>query len=373
MANDQRRRDKKRRKEEKKKKQTIAYVNEKTRLARQPARPHISIDPTGGDPVFVKRVQDAAADIPLEVSKGCPEDVARVLDMNRVAPPGIVRQALHAEAKLNCDTLAERADYVGSLLFGASDYVGESIFSRLPEAYQQKLLPDYMFWPLLTESGFVINFQFLDRHYGEKGTFYYSNKKPTVKINDAAWAVCFSAHAIERMVERSNFLDYLTYTHYRLCAMYLKNCTHYDSITMANGQPALRILLGAHELFTLKQFYEHLKLITGQEITETKTASPAYVLGYCPVDCKGRYAAAITLLYPGYDGTPEDALVRSARISPQERRKLLDMAVGNKTVRVVNDGYHEALRWYHNHGAPQVLLMDNSYFDGPNGLLGRTP
>jgi hypothetical protein len=42
---------------------------------------------------------------------------------------------------------------------------------------------------------------------------------------------------------------------------------------------------------------------------------------------------------------------------------LLAMADDNKTVRVVNEGRHEAIRWYHENGVPQVMFPKRRLFE----------
>jgi len=38
------------------------------------------------------------------------------------------------------------------------------------------------------------------------------------------------------------------------------------------------------------------------------------------------------------------------------------MADDNKTVRVINEGRHEAIRWYHENGVPQVIFPQRRLF-----------
>jgi len=355
MANDQRRRDKKRRKEEKKKKQTIAYVNEQTRLAKLAARPIISIDPRGGDPVFVKRVQEAAADVPLEESSGCPRQVSTLLELNMTRNSNGTTHIVRIEEGPPLDRSGDQVARGYARVNEAADYVGEAIFSRLPPAYQQRLLPEYMYWPRLTPNGIRISFGFMERQLQDTGACYYSKHSPTVTINGAQWIMGYSTHAIERILERSNFENHPTFSNYKNCAYFLRECTYFQAVELADGAPAVRAFMTESIVSSERQFDDHIKLITGQADIRQRTVRPAYVLGYFPVACMGRFAKATTMLYPGYNGTPEDGLVRSAKIPQADRERLLSMASSNNRVRVTNDGRHEAIRWYHDHGIPQVI------------------
>jgi hypothetical protein len=359
MAKDRRKIEKKRRKEAAKAKRAVAYAAAKKREAN---RPKVTVDPTGGDPVLVKRIQGISRGISLEESGGCPAEVADlVARCMRDGPEETVRE-IHAQAALEYDHERDILRQSAMRFRAAVAYVGERVLDELPEAYQKKLLPNYYFFPEVAPEGVRIRFGFLDRVKRETGWGYYSQHKPTVSINGADWIVCFSEHAIERIVERSSFEDRVTYTHYMDCVNYLDGCVYFEPVNMANGQPAIRLFMtdGLHG--DIGPYNEYLQKITGATDVSQLPVDPAYVLGYCAVGCKGQFAKAISMLYPGYDGTPEDTLVRTKILSKPEQQRMLKMAEGNKTVRVINEGRHEAIRWYHENGVPQVLSMQRRLF-----------
>lgn len=100
MAQDHRKLEKKRKKEAAKAKRAFAYVAAKKREA---ARPRVTIDPAGGDPVFVKRVQNAIAHISLEESGGCPADIAELIARFRRDGPEETLRHLRSQAALQYD------------------------------------------------------------------------------------------------------------------------------------------------------------------------------------------------------------------------------------------------------------------------------
>jgi len=369
MAKDRRKIEKKRKKEAAKAKRANAYAAAKKREAE---RPKVTVDPTGGDPVLVKRIQGIVRGISLEESGGCPAEIADLIARCMRDGPEETARKIHAQAALEYDHHRDVVGQSARRFHATVAYVGERVLEELPEVYQKKLLPDYFFFPEVAPEGVRIRFGFLDRVKRETGWGYYSQHKPTVTINGADWIVCFSEHAIERIVERSSFEDRVTYTHYMDCVNYLDGCVYFEPVNMADGTPALRFLMtdGLHG--NTDRYHEYLRKITGVEDLNQLPSTPAYVLGYCPVDCKGQFAKAISMLYPGYDGTPEDMLVRTAITSKVEQQRMLMMAADNKVVRVINEGRHEAIKWYHENGVPQVVSLKRRLFEWAHHLTRPT-
>lgn len=351
-----RKKQKKRRREAKEKKRTDVYSAEKTRRANKRNRPQLYVDPKGGDPVFVKRVQAAASSISLEESEGCPHEVASLVRLFFEMDFVDAVRHIRSEAALRHDHQHEIYNEEQQKLWAVGVYVGERIFEQLPEAYQRKLLPDFLFYPVISEIGVTIHFDSFERIKRDTGWGYYSRNEPTVTINGVEWVVCFSDHAIERIVERSCFESHVTYSHYCACALYLQSCLHYEPIVFGDGTPGIRLFMTEDLGGPPQRYRDYLQKVAGIDNVLQYPVVPAYVLGYSHVDCKGRFAKAISMWYPGFRGTPEDMLVREANISPEQRRQLLAMADDNKTVRVVNEGRHEAIKWYHENGVPQVIF-----------------
>ena len=369
MAKDRHKIEKKRKKEAAKRKRTIAYAATKKREA---DRPKVTVDPAGGDAVLVKRIQSIVKDISLEEARGCPADVADLVARCMRDGPKQTIWEMKCEAALRYDHHRDVVLEVPRLFRAAVSYVGERVLEKLPEVYQKKLLPNYFFFPEIAPEGVRIRFGFLDRVKRESGWGYYSQHKPTITINGVAWIVCFSEHAIERIVERSSFEETVTYSHYMDCANYIDGCVYFEPVIMADGRPAMRLFMtdGLHG--ETARYYEYLRKIKGVEDVGQLPANPAYVLGYCHLDCKGQFAKATSMWYPGYNGTPEDTLVRTTVASKAEQSRLFTMAEDNKTVRVINEGRHEAIRWYHENGVPQVVSLRHQLFEWVGHLTRPT-
>lgn len=359
VAKDRRKIEKKRKKEAVRAKRTAAHASARKRDA---AYPKVTVAPSGGDIVLVKRIRSLVKDISLEESRGCPPDVADLVARFMRDGAEETKRHIKIRAAMKYDHQIEVDHEVVLRFRDAVTYVGQRVFEQLPEVYQEKLLPDYYFYPLLAPEGMRIQFGFLDYEERETGRGYYSQHKPTVTINGTDWIVCFSEHAIERVVERSSFDQQMTYSHYMDCANYFYGCTYFEPVVMAQGTPAIRLYMTESLGESLGRYREYLRKITGIEGLQEPSALPAYVLGYCHVDCKGKFAKATSFWYPGFDGTPEDTLVRTSGLPKAEKRRLLEMANDNKKVRVVNEGRHEAIRWYHDNGVPQVVPLARGLF-----------
>jgi len=363
MRREERKRQKKRERERAKQQRSAAYQAKKQLEASGRGSSQILVDPTGGDIVFVRRVQEAAKNVSLEESGGCPADVVETIRRVRRDGPAEAFRQFRIEAAQRHDYQQEVLNEATGRFHASLGYVGERIFEQLPEHYREHLLPNYCFYPSFAPEGVSISFDFIPRVKRDTGWGYYSPNEPKVTINGAQWVVCFSEHAIERIVERSCFGQQLTFAHYWDCFAYLKGCVYFEPVTLEGDKPGIRLFMMEDLGGSPARYREYLHKVAGIENVLKYPAIPAYVLGYCHVDCKGRFAKAISMWYPGYRGTPEDTLVRTADITTTERQRLLAMAADNKTVRVINEGRHEAVKWYHENGVPQVIFPGRRLFD----------
>jgi hypothetical protein len=363
MRREERKRQKKREREREKQKRSAAHHAKKQLEATRRGPARILVDATGGDVVLMRRVREAANNVSLEESGGCPSDVVETIQRVRCDGPLETFRQFKIEAAQRHDYEQELLNEVQSRFRTALAYVGERIFEQLPELYRQHLLPNYCFFPCFAPEGIRIGFDFIPRVKRDTGWGYYSPNEPKVTINGAKWVVCFSEHAIERIVERSCFSAQLTFAHYWDCFAYLEGCVFYEPVILDGDRPGIRLFMTENLGGPPDQYREYLRKIAGIEDVLEYPVVPSYVLGYCHVDCKGKFAKAISMWYPGYRGTPEDTLVRTASITAADRQRLLAMADDNKTVRVINEGRHEAIKWYHENGVPQVVFTSRRLFE----------
>jgi hypothetical protein len=68
------------------------------------------------------------------------------------------------------------------------------------------------------------------------------------------------------------------------------------------------------------------------------------------------------MLCPGYRGTPEAALLAGARISSQQRRQLQEAAQDSTLATALKQSQITALKWYHENGVPQVVVLDRDIY-----------
>lgn len=326
-----------------------------------PAR--IRIQPKYGDSVFVRRVRAAAANVPLEEAGGCPPHIARFLRWLRRVGPDEVINTLRAEAALKYDHHQDISNECHKPITELILYVGTRIFDQLPEAYRQQLLPDYFFVPVPSDIGVEITFGFLQKEMCQGKVVYRPPCNPAVVVNGVRWPVVLSRHAVERACERCSFDFPVPYAHYWRCEAYFRGYSFYEPVWMSDGQPAVRLYMSESVSGSPDRYSRYVHRVTGEDGIRGLSGVPAYVLGYCPLALIDGVAVAKSFLYPGYDGTPEDALVRTAAISRAERQQLLGLASGNNLMRTLTEDNHQAISWYHHNGVPQVVSLDRRLFN----------
>ncbi len=329
--------------------------------------PSITVAPEFGDRVFVRRIRAAVANVPLTKSGGCPAEIAEFIHWLRCDGCDDVIKTLRVEAALNCDHHQDLLNSYVEPFREANLYIGTRIFAQLPEAYRERLLPDYCFRVVLTDEGATIRFGFLSRLEIGGRVFFQPPGGPSVTIDGTEWAIAFTRHAIERACERGSFEQPVPYAHYMQCEAYFAGCVHYEPIALAGGQPALRLFMLETLSVSPERYRDYLHKIAGIENARELPALPVYVLGYCPLALHPPYAIATSFLYPGYDGTPEDQLVRTSGLPKEERTRLLGLASGNNLMKVISEGHHEAIKWYHDNGIPQVRFLEKRLFDWTRG------
>jgi len=335
----------------------------KTRLS----PPRITVAPDFGDRVFVRRIRAAVANVPLTRSGGCPAEIAEFIHWLRCDGCDDVIKTLRVEAALCCDHHQDLLNSYIEPFREASLYIGTQIFKQLPTAYRERLLPDYCFRVVLTDEGAVIRFGFLRQLVVDGRVIYQAPGEPSVTIDGADWAVAFTRHAIERACERGSFEQPVPYDHYMQCDAYFTGCVYYEPLFLASGQPAIRLFMLETLAVSPQRYRDYIHKVAGIENARQLPALPVYVLGYCPLALKPPYAIATSFLYPGYDGTPEDQLVRNLGLPKEDRIRLLGLASGNNLMKVIFEGHHEAIKWYHDNGISQVRFLDRRLFDWTQG------
>ena len=365
MSQSDRRRDKKRKKAEKRRKSEQLFQGKK---AGRQELPPIRIDPANGDPDHVRHIRDIVEGLELTTSLLGGESGRQLLKLIR--DEGTDRIPTIIESR--CRLIGEPDSTLELLYFLIKTLalVGQHIFSQLPEKFRRKPLPLYYFKLVPVGREIVIRFGFAPTVSDEMNPIFCPTDERLAKYGPTMWPVGFYRHAIEQMFERMRWHGEITYLDFMVCRDYFLTCRYFEPTVMANGQNALRLYspCGEEDALTYNVYVKH---ILGVENLLPDAGDPCFVLGYCPFDAeivKGRVVVK-TFLFPGYNNTPEDAVIRSPSISLEARRMLLAAADANTFHKVLHQNNADVIKRYHENGVPQVKQIQQavtktfSFFD----------
>jgi hypothetical protein len=358
MKRDERKRQKKRLKEQKKSARQSKHAAARSKEA---TYPEIIFHPEGGDPAFVATVREILAGFDYDNPDHCSQSMRQVFQMFRsVGTSEMFRrldQSMKEAAQRGFDSKLVEDAFLGPLLMD----LGEWVFDRLPEECRKSPLPFSYFVVLPGHREFHVYFAFLPSVASSHGRIYTPPLEPTVPFGGGSWRVGFFRHAIERICERLCPTQEITYAHFSTCAIYFRDCIYYEPLELPNGQHVIRLLRDC-DSYVDGDSDPYITQVMGLDRHPGKSTRLYRILGYCPVAFVGPRAVAKTFLYPGYRGTPEDHLVRTAAMSAAERRELLEMADDNHAGKAFKKGGLDAIRWYHLNGIPQVFELDRKVF-----------
>lgn len=352
MDKNERKRRKKRLREEKREAKHRLYLAEKAK----DVFPKIVINPTNGDDRLVRHIEKIVANLDLSDPKVLSPGMQLILrfvrsrgrDGMRAASQKLLKHTDEPKAWLQASTDVRMA-------------VGQQILLGLPRAYQDSSLPFNYFDVQLVDRTLEITFEFLPSKIDKHGRVYLPPTATTVRFDGHNWPVGFSLHAIERACERMAFTKPVKFTQFQVFKTYFNTCRWFESLQLDKGTHAFAMYmpLGEPGVATFDTYVSKVAQLS----PNAQGWRLGYLMGYCPVDFRLGRAVAKTCLPPGYAGTPEDRLVRSARIDTHLRRQLLNAAQNNTLDRVLA-GNHEVIRWYHENGVPQVREMPPGMFFG---------
>jgi hypothetical protein len=91
-----------------------------------------------------------------------------------------------------------------------------------------------------------------------------------------------------------------------------------------------------------------------------------YRVGYCPVSFHSDLALATTLLFPGMNrqkGTPEGRLIERSGLPTGEIDCMKAHVESQLSMKALaNSGDFSLVKWFHDHGVPQVVPIDKDVF-----------
>lgn len=252
-------------------------------------------------------------------------------------------------------------DHHNSEIGALQKRIGDIVFERLNN--QLDMVTPYCDVSIMLQRDVCYKLDALREDKTKGGIVYYSRKFPTVTSDGIKLIVGFSRHAIDQLCKRVVH-DMMSYYGAGDAFAYVSNCIYYELLDVyPNGlkRPVIAIynicLKGAFEGLYVRQ-------VLGQEHFQGRKFY--HRLGYCPVDITDNgYAKAITFLTPGMRGTPEFELISTSDISTSQKRQLNRLVAESGTTKgelIANQNF-TALKWFHEHGIPQVVEFEHSVFD----------
>jgi len=330
---------------------------EQARYFATAAMPRLLVDPEFGDKELVRCVEELAVrfDPRLPECRGdVPENYFLLLrEYGFDGFQDVIRRA----AGVRQDHVMSLEDVVFHQILGTMWAPGNWLFEGLPEHFRHGSLVRNFFYVAFTGDDFIVRFRVLETASSAGGTVYIPPSKPTVPLAGRQWGVALHAHALERLCERFRATPRPTYLqNFFLWTALSHKVWKYEPIELNDGQPALRVLthISCNEVGT-KWHDVYVKQILGEKNVPQHTQMLAVVVGYLPLQISGNFARALTFLFPGYRNTPEAKLVEALPPGAWMQRRVRALAKDATFYSLFYRKTAEAIKWYHEHGVPQVF------------------
>jgi hypothetical protein len=242
--------------------------------------------------------------------------------------------------------------------------LGSAVLNLVPKAVRSELLPfnDVRFHYLGDNTDIVVECRSLLQLQRDGRTFYYSRLMPTAELEGKSYKIAFSEHAIDRIKDRI-VPDWDQYAGLGDVYAYLEQCVYFEPCRLLNldrGGRNQQLALTFYDLCGNKQMgqYQYVIEVLGEENLNPALGSPYYRVGYCPAfpDPNDEFINLRTLLFPGFKQTPEYGALMASSLSQDDKDRLAAVATdGGAAISLRDKGDFSALRWFHEHGVPQVI------------------
>jgi hypothetical protein len=319
--------------------------------------PRLLVDPEFGSAELVSTIQTIASQFDAQRLECRGEVPAKYFVLLREFGFDGFQDFMRQCVSLQPDPQRSSDDVVFHQIMGAMSAPGNWLFERLPADLKQGSLMSNFFYVVFDGDDFVVKFRELETASSAGGKVYIPPGKPSVRLADRQWAVALHKHAMERICERLIATPRPTYTQYLFVWACLSgNVWKYEPITLNDGQQALRVLTHISADDAGNKWHDvYVKQIIGEDNLPQRGQRLAVVLGYLPVEVSGRFARAVTFLFPGYSNTPEAKLVDALPPDAWMRRRVRALAKDANFHSLFYRKAAEAIRWYHENGVPQVF------------------
>lgn len=242
--------------------------------------------------------------------------------------------------------------------YGHIKKLGDIVLSR--DSGIEEYLPFNLlqFVPDPRTGSIVVAFKSLKTEQSDHGRIYFSANRPTVSVDGVDLVVGWRRHAIDRLRTR------LLYKHRDIeqaseAFWYLHRLAHFELCELSDAegkrQPAFSFFNNCVEGFASGK-------IASSVLGEfPQSGRWFYRLGYCSYDIEGKFIVARMVLFPGYSKTPEYSAIARSTLTRDEKERLRKIARELSFESLFDGDNMEVLRWFHEHGAPQVIRGNDSW------------
>lgn len=234
--------------------------------------------------------------------------------------------------------------------------LGQVVFSEIPRDDLERFLPYHDFFIHPYRNQILVRLRSLIQVDAPDGPFYHSPRMPTVTIRGEKKVICFRWHAIERICERLVPGGWQSYNGMGEVFGYLYQCQEFDVVPLHPNQIGFTFYDDCAKGYWSRKIAEE---VLGSQYLPDSDYS--YRVGYCPAKLHGDFIFGWTLLCPGYGNTPEFGRILSSSLPQQERSRLINEVKGLDIHRFVKTGDFAILKWFHEHGVPQVIGRETRY------------
>jgi hypothetical protein len=240
--------------------------------------------------------------------------------------------------------------------------IGNEIIKHAPEHLIRRVLPISSFTMEPGENHWDLRCRSLQSVKTRHGRLFHSPHCPTVEWDGKERRVVLTRHALEQLADRILPSWRTNYIGQIYVFGFLYECVYFETISLTSGQPAIVVYnscLRAGE--TVRNYMRDLLKVK----TDVDLSNTYYKVGYWPMTVDDDLAVALTFLTPGYWHTPERQTVGVSKGAKLSMVRDIEMACddGINVMGMVNcERTMMAVKWFHNHGVPQLKKIEQVVF-----------
>lgn len=309
--------------------------------------PEFDVQENGAPPQFVKAVKDTIRKINfLDRREFQPWETAFFKMLKQGGSKGLYEW---------CNAEDERKRQVA---FHFLSRLQRLVLSRIPQDELRRWSPYHGVDTSPLGRKILVTFDSLLSEPSPNGTIYFSRYQPKLKIDGQNRRVGFSGHAITRVCDRAlSAADPVAV--FDAAFILINRCVHYERADLCDGQLAFSFFFPCLPCSFNEVFVE---AVLGRSAKQD--GNYYYRLGYCPAVIERDFIVAKTLLFPGYQPTPESRLVWNSDVSFEQKKRLSQLIQDFERVSEWSKDDLGHFKFFHEQGIPQVIETDIEFYKG---------